>query len=68
MFFDVLVAFTSPRDFINTCKKKKAPLPPKKNKTRKAVVIKSTVELLENIEVKSLLMERKQFTELSIRL
>lgn len=48
--------------------KKKAPLPPKKNKTRKAVVIKSTVELLENIEVKSLLMERKQFTELSIRL
>lgn len=42
--------------------------PPKKNKTRKAVVIKSTVELLENIEVKSLLTERKQFTELSIRL
>lgn len=65
MFFDVLVAFTSPRDFINTCKKKP---PPKKNKTRKAVVIKSTVELLENIEVKSLLTERKQFTELSIRL
>lgn len=31
---------------------KKLPPPKKKTKTRKAVVIKPTVELLENIEVK----------------